>query len=165
MMDLDTNRLELEKRFYTNQMDKKRFDVLIESIEDKEEELMGKIHQNKMKLESLNYKSKWIDWLDVHSSRMNEIRGITDFNNRRGIINHYIHENIILDYNEETRQHTMTIRFRFPLFDDNFEWLKNKDGSYKLDRWGRRRYNISDGETEMTNPFTLQKSLNRHRLS
>ena len=79
MMDLDTNRLELEKRFYTNQMDKKRFDVLIESIEDKEEELMGKIHQNKMKLESLNYKSKWIDWLDVHSSRMNEIRGITDF--------------------------------------------------------------------------------------
>jgi len=165
MMDLDTNRLELEKRFYTNQMDKKRFDVLIESIEDKEEELMGKIHQNKMKLESLNYKSKWIDWLDVHSSRMNEIRGITDFNNRRGIINHYIHENIILDYNEETRQHTMTIRFRFPLFDDNFEWLKNKDGSYKLDRWGRRRYNISDGETEMTNPFTLQKSLNRHTFS
>ena len=164
-MDLDTNRLELEKKFYTNQMDKKRFDVLIESIEDKEEELIGKIHQNKMKLETLNYQSKWIDWLDVHFSRLGEIRGITDFNKKRGIINHYIHENIVLDYNEETRQHTMTIRFRFPLFDDNFEWLKNKDGSYKLDRWGRRRYNISDGKTEMTNPFTLQKSLNRNRLS
>ena len=50
------------------------------------------------------------------------------------------------------------------LFKDNFEWLKNKDGSYKLDRYGRRRYNITDGKTEMTNPFTLHRLLNRDTL-
>jgi len=29
------------------------------------------------------------------------------------------------------------------------EWLKNKNGTYKLDRFGRRRYNITEGKTEM----------------
>jgi hypothetical protein len=96
---------------------------------------------------------------------MDEIREITDFENKRGILHHYIHEIIVLDYNDETKQHTLSIKFRFPLFDDNFGWLKNKDGSYKLDRYGRRRYNITDGKTEMTNPFTLQQSFNRDRLS
>ena len=50
------------------------------------------------------------------------------------------------------------------LFKDNFEWLKNKDGSYKLDRYGRRRYNITDGKTEMTYPLTLQQSFNRDTM-
>ena len=135
---------------------------MISSIEQKENELMGELQTNQMKLDSLDHKRKWIEWLDVHFSRMDEIREITDFENKRGILHHYIHEIIVLDYNDETKQHTLSIKFRFPLFDDNFEWLKNKDGSYKLDRWGRRRYNISDGETEMTNPYTLQKSLNRN---
>jgi len=40
MMDLDTNRLELEKRFYTNQMDKGRFDVLINHIQDEENKIL-----------------------------------------------------------------------------------------------------------------------------
>jgi DNA invertase Pin-like site-specific DNA recombinase len=164
MVELDDNRLELEKRFYTNQIDKKRFDILINSIEDTENDLMSEIQSNQMKLDSLDYKSKWVNWLDVHFSRMDEIREITNFEKKRGIIHHYIHEIIVLDYNEETKQHTLSIKFRFPLYDDEFEWLKNKDGSYKLDRYGRRRYNIQDGETEMTNPFTLQYLLNRHTV-
>ena len=162
MMGLDNNRLELEKRFYTNTIEKKRYDVLISSIEQKENELMGELQTNQMKLDSLDHKRKWIEWLDVHFSRMDEIREITDFENKRGILHHYIHEIIVLDYNDETKQHTLSIKFRFPLFDDSFEWLKNKDGSYKLDKYGRRRYNITDGKTEMTNPFTLQQSFNRH---
>ena len=43
MMELDENRLTLEKRFYTNEMDKKRFDVLVQSIEDKEQEYMEEL--------------------------------------------------------------------------------------------------------------------------
>jgi hypothetical protein len=95
---------------------------------------------------------------------MDEIRDETDFNRRRGIINHYIHEILVLNYDVDTKEHTLTIKFRFPLFDDSFEWLKNKDGSYKLDKWGRRRYNIHDGETEMLNPFTLQYPISSNKL-
>ena len=130
MMGLDNNRLELEKRFYTNTIEKKRYDVLISSIEQKENELMGELQTNQMKLDSLDHKeqeymeeldknnfqiqtiekkSEWIDWLDVHFSRMDEIREITDFKNKRGILHHYIHEIIVLDYNDETKQHTLQV--------------------------------------------------------
>ena len=162
MMELDKSRLELEKRYYTNEMDTKKYDILIHSIEDKEEELMEHIQTNQMKLDSLGYKEKWVDWLDVHFSRMKEIREIEDFNKRRGVLHHYIKEIVVLDYDDDTKQHTLSIKFKFPLFDDNFEWLKNKNGSYKLDRFGRRRYNITEGETEMINPFTLHSSFHRN---
>jgi len=161
MNDLEINRLELEKRYYTNDMDKKRFDVLINHIEDKEQDLIDEITENQMKISSLKQKSKWISWLDIHFNRMNEIRNETDFNKKRGILNHYIHEIMVMDYDEETKQHTLCFKFRFPLFDDGFEWLKNKDGRYKLDKWGRRKYNISEGKSHLTNPLTLQSSLHR----
>ena len=118
-----------------------------------------------MKLDSLDYKERWIDWLDVHFSRMKEIREIDDFNKMRGIIHHYINEIVVLDYDKDTKQHTLSIKFRFPLFDDKFEWLKNKSGSYKLDRFGRRRYNIHEGKMEMIHPLTLQSSLHRDGFS
>ena len=126
---------------------------------------MSEISSYEMKIETLTKKSKWIEWLDVHFSRMDEIRKTNQFDKKKGIVHHYIHQINVLDYNEETKQHTLSIKFRFPLFNDKFEWLKNKDGSYKLDRWGRRRYNIFDGEMEMTNPFTPHYLLNSHRLS
>tara|TARA_B100000315_G_scaffold181554_1_gene170419 strand:- start:376 stop:1062 length:687 start_codon:yes stop_codon:yes gene_type:complete len=165
MEELDGNRLELEKRYYTNKIEKKRFDILINSIEETENDLMEKISQENMKLQSLDEKTKWIDWLDVHFKRIGELRKTEGLKQRKEIITHYIQDISVLDYDEETRQHTISFKFRFPLFKDNFEWLKNKDGSYKLDRYGRRRYNITDGKTEMTNPFTLHRLLNRDRLS
>ncbi len=165
MIELEKNSLELDKKFYTNKMDKKKYDILISSITDREDELMSEISSYEMKIETLTKKSKWIEWLDVHFSRMDEIRKTNQFDKKKGIVHHYIHQINVLDYNEETKQHTLSIKFRFPLFNDKFEWLKNKDGSYKLDRWGRRRYNIFDGEMEMTNPFTPHYLLNSHRLS
>jgi len=126
--------------------------------------MMEHIQTNQMKLDSLEYKEKWVDWLDVHFSRMKEIREIEDFNKRRGVLHHYIKEIVVLDYDDDTKQHTLSIKFKFPLFDDNFEWLNNKDGSYKLDKFGRRRYNITEGETEMINPFTLHSSFHRNRV-
>ena len=162
MMKLDDNRLELEKRFYTNKIEKNRYEVLIDSIQDSEKEIISEIQSNRVKLDSMDYKSKWIDWLDVHFSRINEIKNLTDFESRKSMVHHYIQEITILDYNEETRQHTISIKFKFPLFNDNFDWLKNKDGSYKLDKFGRRRFKIFEGKREMTNPFTLHRLLNRY---
>ena len=69
-----------------------------------------------------------------------------------------------MDYNDETKQHTLSYNFRFPLFDDKVEWLKNKNGTYKLDSFGRR-YKLTEGKTEMTNPFTLSYLLYRGILN
>lgn len=161
MMDLDENRLTLEKRFYTNQMDKKRFDVLIQSIEEKEQEFMEEIDKNNFQIQTMERNTEWIDWLDIHFSRLEEIRETSDLEKRKGIITHYIHEIVCLNYDEESKQHTLSYKFRFPLFDDKVEWLKNKNGTYKLDRFGRRRYKIQEGKKEMNNPFTLSYLLNR----
>ena len=161
MMELDENRLTLEKRYYTNEMDKKRFDVLIQSIEDKEQEFLEELDKNNFQIQSIEKKSEWIDWLDIHFGRLEDIRKTKDLEKRKGILNHYIHQIQCLDYNDETKQHTLSYKFRFPLFDDKVEWLKNKNGTYKLDRFGRRRYNITEGETKMNNPFTLSYLLNR----
>jgi hypothetical protein len=38
-------------------------------------------------------------------------------------------------------------------------------GQYLKDRKGFKKYDIMDGEKEMTNPFTLQKSLNRDTIN
>jgi hypothetical protein len=164
MMELDENRLTLEKRYYTNEMDKKRFDVLIQSIEDKEQEFLEELDKNNFQIQSIEKKSEWIDWLDIHFGRLEDIRKTKDLEKRKGILNHYIHQIQCLDYNDETKQHTLSYKFRFPLFDDKVEWLKNKNGTYKLDRFGRRRYNITEGETKMNNPFTLSYLLDRYRF-
>ena len=68
----------------------------------------------------------------------------------------------VLDYNEDTKQHTLSVKFRFPLFDDKFDWLKNKDGSFKRDRNGQRIPKITEGESHLTNPFTPHYLLNRN---
>tara|TARA_Y100000768_G_C23789384_1_gene591872 strand:+ start:53 stop:214 length:162 start_codon:yes stop_codon:yes gene_type:complete len=51
-----------------------------------------------------------------------------------------------MGYDSETRQHTIIIQFRLPLFNDKFVWILNKNGSHKTDRWGRWKYEINDGE-------------------
>jgi len=50
------------------------------------------------------------------------------------------------------------------LFDDKFDWLKNKDGSFKRDRNGQRIPKIIEGKSHLTNPFTPHYLLNRYRL-
>jgi site-specific DNA recombinase len=164
LFDLEGNSLELDKKFYTNQMDKKKYDILIKVINGRQDELMNEMKSLEMKLDHFSKNEQWIDWLDVHFNRMEEIRNMETFKKRRETIQHYIHEIIVLDYNEDTKQHTLSVKFRFPLFDDKFEWLKNKDGSFKRDRNGQRISKITEGESHLTNPFTPHYLLYCYRL-
>ena len=88
------------------------------------------------------------------------MRGVKTHKGRLELLNHYIHEISVLDYTKDTYQHTLDIGFRFPLFKDGFEWLRNKNGSFKLDRNGKRKYKISDGDYDMVDTKTLHQSLN-----
>ena len=165
LLSLEGNGLELDKKFYTNKMKKKKYDILMSSIEERQNEVMSEMTTLEMKLDVFDRNDKWIDWLEVHFNRMDEIRKMETFDKKSETIQHYIHEIYVLDYNDETLQHTLSIKFRFPLFDDQFEWLKNKDGSFKRDKSGRRIPKISDGRKEMTNHLTLDYLLHRHTFS
>ena len=137
--ELEQKRLVVDKKFYTNEMEEKKYNIIVETIEEKEKGLFGLLTSQERKLDTLQKNTNWVDWLDVHFSRMDEIRNIEDFNEKRDILLHYIHEIVLLNYDEDTKQHTISIKFRFPLFNDNHMWINNKDGSYRRDKTGRRK--------------------------
>ena len=159
LMDMDERKMDLEKMYYGGDMVKKKYNILKDTIETKETELMIKIEKFRFQLQSLDQKSKWVDWLGVHFDRIDLLRQENDYTEMRKWITRYIHEVIVLDYSKDTRQHTLVIKFRLPLFNDKFVWKLNKDGSHKTDKWGRWIYEIIDGEKSPTNPFIHQKSL------
>ena len=164
MLDLESNILELEKKLYTNQMNQKRFDVLKNTITDLTNEKMNVIQSNNLKIDTIRKNTQWIDWIEEHRNRIDQIKNIEDYDGRLEIIKHYIHEILVLDYDKDTRQHTLSIKFRLPLFEDKFEWLRNKNGSYKRDRDGRRKFQITDGVSVIETQKIQQQSLNRYRL-
>ena len=89
-------------------------------------------------------------------SMIDELREVDTYEERRKTITKYINEIMVLDFNKDTRQHTIVIKFRLPLFNDKFVWKLNKDGSHKTDKWGRWIYDIIDGGKELTKPFGLR---------
>ena len=160
LMNLDERKMDLEKRFYSGDMIQKKYNILMDTIEQKENEVIKEIEKNRFQLQSLDQKTKWVSWLDVHFSRIDELREVDTYEERRKTITKYINEIMVLDFNKDTRQHTIVIKFRLPLFNDKFVWKLNKDGSHKTDKWGRWIYELLDGEKITTNPFTHRKSLN-----
>jgi site-specific DNA recombinase len=162
LLDLEGNSLELDKKFYTNKMDKKKYEILIKTIDENQQELMNELSSLEMKMDVFDRNDKWIDWLEVHFKRMDEIRKMESFDQKKQTIEHYIHEIYVMNYDEETKQHTLSIKFKFPLFDDEYEWLKNNNGSYKRDKLGRRIGKVSEGKTIMNNHLTLDYLLDRH---
>ena len=99
--------------------------------------------------------------IDIQKS-MDELREEQDYPEKRKWITKYIHDITVLDFNKDTKQHTIVVKFRLPLFNDKFSWKLNKDGSHKTDKWGRWIYEVLDGEKITANPFTHQKLFNRH---
>ena len=162
ILELEQNQMILDKKFYTNQMEKKKYDILVETIEDKERELIGVLTSLKMKFDILRKDDEWIDWLSIHFNRMDEIRNIENFEEKRKTLIHYIHEILVLNYDEDTKQHTISVKFRFPLFNDKHMWVYNKDGSYRRDSIGRRKYEIVEGEDEKNTLLTLHSEHTRH---
>ena len=67
-----------------------------------------------------------------------------------------------MNYDEDTKQHTISVKFRFPLFNDNHMWINNKDGSYRRDKTGRRKYKVIEGRNEQNTLLTLHSVGHRH---
>ena len=75
------------------------------------------------------------------------------------MIKEYV-DNIGLNWNGETKQHTLTIGFKLPLVNDGISYKKGKSGQYLRDRKGFKKYDITDGEKDLTTPYSLLNSLN-----
>jgi hypothetical protein len=161
---LNERRLELDKKFYINELPKKNYEVLSDSITQKETSIESQIKVEELKIKQLRSDEKWIDWLDVHFNRWEEIRNLTELKDKKKVLNEYIHEIIVKDYDDSTKEHHIEIHFRIPIINDKIHLEKNKDGSISRDKKGLRKYKVLEGEGSLNNPLTHQKLLYGNRL-
>jgi len=106
----------------------------------------------------------WIDWLDVHFNRCEEIRNITSLKEKKKVLNEYIHEIIVSDYDDSTKEHHLQINFRIPIMNNKTHIERNKGGSVSRDKEGFRKYGVEEGEKSLKNPLTHLKLLHGNRF-
>ena len=157
---LNERRLELDKKFYINELPKKNYQVLSDSITEKETSIESQINVEELKIKQLRSEEQWIDWLDVHFNRWEEIRNLTEPKDKKKVLNEYIHEIIVRDYDDSTKEHHIEIHFRIPIINDKIHIDRNKDGSISRDKKGLRKYKVVEGEGRLNNPLTHQKLFN-----
>ena len=159
--NLDKMRLELEKEYYSDQMKPDRYKVLVSSVNDREYQLNKDISIKEIELDTMIQKDKWLDWIDIHLSNIDELNKIVGIKERKEVIKKYI-EDIKVDWNTESKQHTITMSLKLPLVNDGINYRKGKKGQYLKDKKGFKKYDIIEGESQMTNPYLLLNSLNRY---
>ena len=161
---LHDRRLELDKKYYSNEMVKETYEILCKSNTEKSNELTDKISRENFKIDSIREKERWIDWLDEHFKRGENLREMSSMKERKKVLSEYIHEIRCLDYSEESKQHKLNIGFRIPIINDKIVYSKNKDGSVSRDKKGRKKYEIKEGVDSLNNPLTLHKLLHCNGL-
>ena len=154
----------MDKKFYINEIPKKNYQILSDSITEKETSIESQIKVEELKIKQLRSDEQWIDWLDVHFNRWEEIRNLTELKDKKKVLNEYIHEIIVNDYDDSTKEHHIEIHFRIPIINDKIHIDRNKDGSISRDKKGLRKYKVLEGEESLNNPLTHQKLFNRDRL-
>ena len=102
--------------------------------------------------------------MDVHFNRCEEIRNLTELKDKKKVLNEYIHEIIVKDYDDSTKEHHIEIHFRIPIINDKIHIDRNKDGSISRDKKGLRKYKVLEGEGSLNNPLTHQKLFDGHGL-
>ncbi len=142
---------DLDTQYYSGKMTKQRYSKLSELVEIEYDIVKEKLLTLKVERESSGKKNEWIDWLDIHQERVKDLTTINEVTKRREIIQMYIKSVRVVEYEPETKRHTLNIEFKLPLFQDGFEWEKNKDGSFKTSKNGTRKFKIQDGKNEKNN--------------
>ena len=96
---------------------------------------------------------------DIHFSKIDELRNVVDMKERKKVIKTYV-ENLELNWNGDTKQHTLIMSMKLPLVNDGISYKKGKSNQYLRDRKGFKRYDITEGKTELTTPLLCLNSLN-----
>jgi site-specific DNA recombinase len=161
--NLDDMRLELEKEYYSGVMKPNRYKTLVSSVNEREFQLDKELSIKQTELDVIIQKDKWLDWIDIHLSNIDELNQITEVKDRKDVIKKYV-ENIQLNWNGDTKQHTVTMSMKLPLVNDGISYKKGKRGQFLKDKKGFKKYDIVEGETNLTTPYLHLKSFNRNRL-
>ena len=128
-------------------------------VNDRGFEIDKEISIKETELDVILEKDKWLDWIDVHLKNIEDLYKIKSVKDKKEVIKKYV-EDIQLNWNGETKQHTITMSMKPPLVNDGISYKKGKRGQFLRDRKGFKKYDITEGKTELTNPYLHLKSLN-----
>tara|TARA_S200000501_G_scaffold133977_1_gene126750 strand:+ start:478 stop:2115 length:1638 start_codon:yes stop_codon:yes gene_type:complete len=162
--NIDSMRLELEKDYYSGKMNSDRYKTLLDVVNKRDNEVDKELSIKNRELDSILEKDKWIDWIDTHLTNIDDLSKTEGLKDKKEVIQQYVN-NITLDWNGDTKQHTLNISFKLPLVNDGINYIKGKSGQFLKDRKGFKKYQIIEGKSELTTPYYLQNSFNRHRFS
>ena len=157
--NLDTMRLELEKEYYSGTMKSDRYKILKDSVDKRDYDLDTNISIKMTELDTIVQKDKWLDWIDVHLSNIDELRNIVEIKERKKVMKNYV-ENIELNWNGNTKQHTITMSMKLSLVDDGISYKKGKSNQFLRDRKGFKKYDIVEGKSNLITPYLHLNSLN-----
>ena len=142
MKSFEKNRVEFIKDRYLNKLNELDYTTILQSIDVEIDRCKTEIKKLDNKELLLNERTKWIDWLKEHDKQTTDYEKIVGVKPRRRIIDFYI-DDIIVGYDDTTKQHTIDIRYKYPMVGDS---LIRKGGNLNWDKWGNG-YKIKKGET------------------
>ena len=132
----------VEEKLFSSDLDNEQFEKLRVTIKRRLRELELEEEKIQMKQELMDKRTEWIDWITEHNKNIDEIRIITDFREKRKVIDIFI-DNITIGFDKLTGQHNIIIDFKYPLFGDKIDYGKKKQ---MWDKWGDG-YSIEKGES------------------
>jgi len=144
----------VSEKVFSSDLDDEQFNKLRKTIKQRINELESenKKIENKQKL--MDKRGEWIDWISGHNKNIDDIKQITDFREKRKMVDIFIND-VIVGFEKPTGQHLITINFKYPLFGDKLDYGNKKN----WDRWGSG-YRIEKGDRVInlsSNNFFLGK--------
>ena len=132
---LEQSRIQLLKEKFLLDLSEVDFKEIDSSIQQKMGEVKSRLNKERHLESLLDKRSEWIDWIGQHKKDVKEYEKITDIKHRRRVLDIFI-DSIQIDYQKESQQHDVKIRFKYPIVNDSVEYRKDKNSKMKWDKWG-----------------------------
>ena len=139
---LENNRLDLQKRFYLDEIKKDDYMEIGLELDLKIDRINSDIEELESDIKKLNESSVWIDWITKYGDKVEKYRRMKTIKEKQQIVGQFLLR-IEVDYDVEKQFHNVKLKSRIPLFDDGYVVVGQ-------DRYGRRITKIKDGTTTKT---------------
>ena len=139
---LENNRLDLQKRFYLDEIKKDDYMEIGLELDLKIDRINSDIEELESDIKKLNESSVWIDWITKYGDKVEKYRRMKTIKEKQQIVGQFLLR-VEVDYDVEKQFHNVKLKSRIPLFDDGYVVVGQ-------DRYGRRITKIKDGTTTKT---------------
>jgi hypothetical protein len=148
--EIENRKLQLESEYFSGQIPSENYTKILEKVIEQKVKFEDELSTELFRQESIKGTSDWLDWIQVHTDRISKLKSTEDFDTKRDVIEKYIREVKIQNYEPESKSHTLKIDFKIPMYQDKIEYSKNKNGTIRRLKNGTKKYKVVEGKTETT---------------